>query len=435
MPGPEFMSRHALRCLSAMTLCVALAACGGGGGGGTSAGTNGTPLTMLTTVGLPPSQATLSDPNVAAISVEAGPGANVNIPFVTVTVCIPGSTSCATVDHVLLDTGSTGLRLFADKVGVALPAQTVGASSDISECAQFLNTLAWGKVKLANVQIGGERTTTAVPVQLMDAGFAPVPVDACGSAPVLASTTSTSNNTRALGANGILGVGLFSYDSQIYFGCASPTSSCTVQPPHNQQVQNPVSLFASNNNGVVVQLPALGAAGAVSAAGYLIFGVETSSNNRLNGANVVTMNSSGVFFTSTYRGFAYDASYFDTGSNGLYFDDLAITPCGSTLSDFYCPASPLSLSASIALVNAQAATVNFGVANTQSLFTDVASGSSYAFNNLGGHFYTARRRVTSTNFDWGLPFFFGRSVYTVIEGQAVGSGAGVLTGPFNAFTN
>ena len=37
----------------------------------------------------------------------------------------------------------------------------------------------------------------------------------------------------------------------------------------------------------------------------------------------------------------------------------------------------------------------------------------------------------STSFDWGLPFFFGRSVYTVIEGHSVGT----TPGPFYAFTN
>ena len=435
MTATDAMARRAVFGFAAMVLCLVLAACGGGGGGNAVSASNGTNATVLTAVGFPPSQATLKDANVAAISVEAGPGTNVNIPFVTVTVCVPGSSNCSTIDHVLLDTGSTGLRLFADKVGVALPAQTIGASADISECAQFLNSVAWGKIKLADVQIGGEKTTTAVPVQLMDAGFAPVPVSACGSAPLLSDSSSTSSNTRALGANGILGVGLFSYDSQTYFNCASPSRSCLIRPLHNQQVQNPVSLFASNNNGVVVQLPALGAGGASSALGYLIFGVETSSNNGLNGANVVAMNGSGVYFTSSYKGVAYDASYFDTGSNGLYFDDLAIASCGSTLSDFYCPAGALSLTASLPLANAQAATVSFSIANTQALFTDPATAGNHALNNLGGHFYTASSRVASNNFDWGLPFFFGRSVYTVIEGATVGSGASALTGPFNAFSN
>jgi hypothetical protein len=36
---------------------------------------------------------------------------------------------------------------------------------------------------------------------------------------------------------------------------------------------------------------------------------------------------------------------------------------------------------------------------------------------------------------WGLPFFFGRTVYTVIEGQPLGQESNVLKGPFHAFSN
>src|ERR1700690_4416673 len=53
--------------------------------------------------------------NTLAITVDSGPAAApgaVNHAYVTVKVCTPGSTvQCATIDHVLLDTGSWGLRL------------------------------------------------------------------------------------------------------------------------------------------------------------------------------------------------------------------------------------------------------------------------------------------------------------------------------------
>jgi hypothetical protein len=415
--------------LTSAALSLLLVGCGGGGGAGAVAAD--TPVAA----GLPVSAASLNDTNVALISVESGPGGNVNIPYVTVTVCIPGTTTCTSVDHVLLDTGSTGLRLFASKVGVALPAQTIGASSDISECAQFLTTVAWGPVKLADVQIGGQKTSTAVPVQLMDAAFAPIPQDACGSAPLLSSVTSSSANTQALNANGILGVGLFSYDGQTYFDCANPTSSCLASPTRSEQVQNPVTQFATHNNGVVVQLPAVGSGGAVRASGFLVFGIGTASNNQLGDARVVAMNRSGVFFTTVYQGGNYSTSFFDTGSNALFFDDLSIARCSGALSDFYCPTSSLVLQADIPLVNAQVATVGFAVTNAQTQFSDPAVRGSYAINNLAGHFYSTASPRVGNAFDWGLPFFFGRSVYTAIEGKTVGTGASALTGPFNAFTN
>jgi hypothetical protein len=46
-----------------------------------------------------------------------------------------------------------------------------------------------------------------------------------------------------------------------------------------------------------------------------------------------------------------------------------------------------------------------------------------AFSNLAGP------SIGPTNFDWGLPFFFGRSVYTAIEGRSTSAGFG----PYVAF--
>ena len=54
--------------------------------------------------------------NVQAVVVDSGPtlngqpiGANDEL-FTTVTICVPGTTTCQSIDHVLVDTGSSGLR-------------------------------------------------------------------------------------------------------------------------------------------------------------------------------------------------------------------------------------------------------------------------------------------------------------------------------------
>ncbi len=406
MPGALWRRR-----LSGAALCLVLAACGGGNGSGPSSSSYVASL------------AAMSGPNVVPVTVEAGPGSNVNMPYVTVTVCIPGSNNCSTVDHVLLDTASTGLRLFASKVGAALPAHTLGGK-EISECAHFLRTLAWGSVRLADVRIGGE-SAAAVPVHLMDAGFAPVPTADCGYSPLLSTSTSTANNTQSLSANGILGVGLFPNDGQIYFNCATPASTtCTLTPAVNQQVQNPVSLFAINNNGVVIRLPALPATGALRAEGYLVFGVGTQSNNQLGAAKVVAADSSGEF-TTVYQNAHLTHSVMDSGSNGLFFDDGAMPLCSGTLADFYCPSATLNLSASIWLTpgGTSSTPVTFSIASADSL---LAARSHFSFNNLGG-------TLGTDGFDWGLPFFFGRSVFTLIASRSVPGTA--LTGPLNAFTD
>ena len=81
--------------------------CGGGGGG---AGVTPTPPP-------PPS-------NVVSVIVDAGPNnRSVNTLFTTVTVCVPGSTtSCQTIDHIQVDTGSYGLRLLAPVLTLSLPS-------------------------------------------------------------------------------------------------------------------------------------------------------------------------------------------------------------------------------------------------------------------------------------------------------------------------
>jgi len=52
-------------------------------------------------------------------------------------------------------------------------------------------------------------------------------------------------------------------------------------------VQNPVTLFATDNNGVIIELPAVSGV-ETSVTGSLIFGIGTQSNNALGSATVYT---------------------------------------------------------------------------------------------------------------------------------------------------
>jgi hypothetical protein len=408
-------------------LLLGLSACGGGGGGTTTS-----PVTHV----LPPvSAANAVDANVAVLEVKQGPQSNVNIPYVSVTVCVPGSTSnCQTIDQVLVDTGSTGLRLFASQVSLSLPAHQIGNNAGITSCAQFVNTLAWGSITRADVAISGERASN-IPIQLMDASNYPSAFSTpCGSSPLIATSSDGVKNWRALSANGILGVGQFASDGQTYFKCTGPNAAtCQLSgsnaPSAAQQVRNPVSHFATNNNGVVLQLPAVPDGGATQASGYLIFGINTQGNNQLLNANLLQVNNSGQF-TTVYNGAELTRSLMDSGANGLYFNDKAISnACLTVPTDFYCPSSTRNLTATIRLGGTSATVpITFSIANADTL---TASGN-YVFNNLGG-------KNSESDFDpafvWGLPFFFGRSVFTAIEGKQVTRTSDVLTGPFSAFTN
>lgn len=404
--------------LVASILLLTLSACGGGSSSESS----------TTPVGFPVSVATQLDSNVAVVTVKRGPASNVNIPYVSVSVCIPGTTRCKTIDNVLLDTGSTGLRLFANDLNaapaLALPPHQVGSNTSIYACAQFLNAKAWGTVKKADIVIGSKRAAN-VPVQLINTNFPSALESSCGGDLMIPPTATAQINQNVLSANGILGTGLFVNDGQTYFNCAGtyPLQTCgEISLPANQQVQNPVALFDTDNNGVIVQLPALPDSGTSSALGYLIFGIDTalSNNNALGSAHVVAVNSMGRF-TTRYKNLDRTDSFIDSGSNGLFFDDPELpTNCPLGATGFFCPTTAQPLSAIIRLNNFSSIMVNFTIANSDSLF----QGGRYAFDNLGG-------ALSANTFDWGLPFFFGRSVYTAIEGKTVGN----RVGPFYAFTN
>jgi hypothetical protein len=169
-------------------------------------------------------------------------------------------------------------------------------------------------------------------------------------------------------------------------------------------VPNPVSLFTTDNNGVIIELPAVPAGGSLTVSGSLVFGIGTESNNALDTATTYTVDVNGNFTTTGYTGAPTPpASFIDSGSNGYFFPSTTITQCTSSAAGFYCPSTTENLSATNQGVNGASGTVNFSIANALTLF---ANGDS-AYSDLGGTFSGA--------FDWGLPFFFGRNVYTGMQ--------------------
>lgn len=369
--------------------------------------------------------------NSTAITVDGGPTGTgaINVPYVSVTVCRPGTTICQTIDHVLLDTGSFGLRLLASSLdaNLALPAVRAPSGAEAGECGKFISGYTWGAVRRADVRMADE-TAPAIPVQVIgDAGasFAATP----------ASCSSAGNNLgslAALGARGVLGVGLFEHDcgdacaraaiSGTYYACsagaAGTGASCAASAmPLASQLRNPVAAFAVNNNGVLVTLPAVGAAGLTSVAGTLIFGVNTQANNAIGAETVFKTDGSGDFST-TYKGKTYASSFLDSGSNGYFFSDSAIRTCSG--GDFYCPPAALALSATNSAADGSASgVVNFTVVNLVQLASTVTAAQ------VGG---TLTNTAASSNdyFDWGLPFFYGRRVFVVREGASVNGQSGPL---------
>jgi hypothetical protein len=190
-----------------------------------------------------------------------------------------------------------------------------------------------------------------------------------------------------------------------------------------QQVANPVALFATDNNGVIIELPAVSASGEATLTGSMVFGIGTQTNNALGSATVYTVDAGSGNFTTIFDGTTYtNTAFLDTGSNGYFFLDNSIPQC-SDFPGFYCPTSTVNLTATNQGTSDQGSgtgsgTVNFSIANTDTLFSNA---SDFVFGDLGATIIPSGS--IPNYFDWGLPFFFGRNVYVSIDLTTAPGGA------------
>jgi hypothetical protein len=408
---------RSLRVGFGVALCLSAISCGGGGDD--TAGTPTTPPTPTPAV------------NTATVIVDQGPTVNgspigsVNTLFTTVTVCVPGSTTnCQTIDHIQVDTGSYGLRLLAPVLTLTLPVETLSSGGSLAECTQFVDGYSWGSVATADLTIAGE-TAKSLPVQVIgDPNFTNIPTEC-------SSTGGTQEDTVVtFGANGILGVGPFALDcgdcdtttNGLYFACATSCTDTTV--PDAMQVANPVTLFAADNNGIIIDLPAAAPAGAVTLSGSLIFGIDTQSDNQSGTQTVLTVDGNAEL-AMTFNGQTLANSFIDSGSNGIYFADSSISTCTTTgLTTFYCPANTLNLGLSITGANGTMANnLVFNVGNAETMLND--NPTFNVFPELAGTLPAGN----AGSFDYGLAFFYGKRVAVAVDGDTTSVG----TGPYIAF--
>jgi hypothetical protein len=396
-----------------MLLSVWMAACGGG---------------SSVPANLPTVEVPVGD-NAIAVTVNRGPtGNSVNRLYTSVTICEPGSNSqCQTIDHVLVDSGSTGLRLLASVIRPDLKLNPLLSTQGfpLLNCIQFVDSsFAWGPIAGFDLKLGG-KTASNLPTQLI--GY---PATAALSASC--ATGLTLNSVASLGANGVLGVGLFKQDcgancvtnprNGYYFRCT--TANCTTAQASvaslAQQISNPVPRFNGDNNGLILDLPPVDPSGAVGLNGTLVFGIGTQANNQYLPGRVLSNSTTGRI-TTVLSGQQLSNSFLDTGSNALFFDASSIPLCtGSTPIRFYCPPTRVNGSATLVGTNGATVAVNFAVDNALQLFTNPTKA---VLPTLAGTLGDSR------GFDWGLPFFYGRRVFLGIENETSPAG----TGPFYAF--
>jgi len=273
-------------------------------------------------------------------------------------------------------------------------------------------------VELADVVLGGE-PAVEVPVHVLDAGFAAAPP----------SCPNPQPDPAQAGFTGILGVGVFREDcgpgcvgdaqNGVYFACTA--SGCAgAAVPLESQVQNPVAHLPLDNNGLLVELPAVAAGGAVSLSGSAILGIGTRGNNAPGAVTAFPLDGEGSFVTEISET-TFPGSFLDTGSNGLFFAPpapAALPSCGAPDGSWFCPPSSVDLTAinTPSGAGSPSASVSFQVES----FDALLSSANQVFDDLGG------TSQSGTGFDWGLPFYEGRRVVVGFEGASSALGSGPL---------
>ncbi|HXA48312.1 MAG TPA: DUF3443 family protein [Burkholderiaceae bacterium] len=365
-----------------------------------------------------------------------------NVPYTTVKICAPGSTTnCQIIDHVTVDTGSSGLRIAASALspnlqpGNGLPAVVGGsASTSLAECEIYVSSYVYGPIVSADVYIGGKLVKNAN-MQVFGSPSNQIPA-ACSNQGGIETDT-----TQSFGGNGLIGVSFELTDLGEYFDCQSADpSQCTVNNAYNG-LPNLVSLFDTDNNGVVLSLPPVPDAGLSSpVVGTLNFGVSTQANNTPAVSATAIVNDPQIGEFAAQVGGVWYTAYIDSGTALMFFNDTANTdltlcPDSSFNAGLYCPATPQNIPINFA--NFGSTTVvgsqTYQVGNADAINTL----SAMAFRNVAGPITTSTT-LTQTTMAFGLSAFYGHNMYFLFNTMtAPGTGLGgtassKVTGPINS---
>jgi hypothetical protein len=267
---------------------------------------------------------------------------------------------------------------------------------------------------LADVYLAGQ-VASSLPIQVIDASYS-------GGAPYQCGTSEA--NPSATGFNGILGVGLLSNDCpdcvssslyNQYWSCNGTSCSSSISIAANKQVTNPVSALNSPyNNGTILTVGAVNSsAGASNVTGTMTLGIGSTP------ATIYSANAS-INFTSYYGGGSCGSSstltgsFVDSGSNFWDFPNSTGFPSiGVCSNGLFCPASPTTIN--VWPGSCSNPVVSFSLIKADS----VVNNGFTAYNNVGAPF-----NASPAAFDFGFPFFYGRSIYNCINGKTCGGNSG-----------
>jgi len=344
----------------------------------------------------------------------------------TLTICDSNGFNCITLSDLRVDTYTSGIRVFRN----TLPSNLYNSLRSISTingnlatCFLYEGVSYWGNVFQATLLLDGEQVS--VPIQIIDkTQINPTNANATNLCTSLTNTPATSN---AAHFQGILGMGPRQRDcgtpcasqaSPYYYSCRnglpSSSTSCTQSTvPTNQQLTNPFTQLSSNANGVILKLPSVTTGGIASLEGSLLLGIDTQSNNVSTGASTIPVDANNLISIQP-QGNSYSAMINAATSAFVFPSTMASTSVNQI--SYYCPTTNPSFTSMI--YGSSNITLSFPIGNATSLL----GGSSYVFSELG---------IASSKgpIIYGIPFFFGKSVFVGFENTSSSLGAG----PYYAF--
>jgi hypothetical protein len=276
---------------------------------------------------------------------------------------------------------------------------------------------------MADVVLGGE-TASNVPIQLWNNQYASKP----------SSCAAAISDPSEWGSNGILGVSPGLTDcygnscpasgGPAYFACNAGTCSPVVPSPL-QQIKNPVALLDTDNNGVTISFPSIPPGGVLSSSGTMFLGVGTRSNNVPPAGTPALKTTYEGWFNAQLNGKTF-WSRMDTGTESWNIPDGTGVPLCTgpgTAGHYLCPSSPLTISLELQDISkAISEPITFQIANVEQEF----GSGNFASSDMGQDWGAG----ISDAMILGMSFFYGKTVYFVIDGRSTSLG----TGPLNAFS-
>lgn len=365
------------------------------------------------------SNGTITNPPVQ-IPISIGSGLNgdgINTMYVSIILCTNNAgTNCQTIDNIILDTGSFGLKInksaLAESFVLQMPRVITSDDKMVYACNTFGSGYVFAEEHYGVLKLDNTMTDDVIVQVIENSPTAEIPDSCIAKGPF--------DNFESFGANGILGVNpaislnnssilLYKKNVNGIYEALSLDDESRVPILNN----NPLPNLSNNNNGFVISIPPVTQNTNTNVSGTMILGVNTSSMNQVTDktnlvvaseADLSSVCNSACFYSQITNPESTIPAVFDSGTNGWVFmnDDLRQCSYG------FCPDTPFTWVSTVYSYDF-AANESYQVTGVITKDENNPSGETVSFSVMPGWGYYNRSNETL----YGSPFFFGKNVYVI----------------------